>query len=134
MEAPLHDPFVIANARLDHLRNVAVEVELDDGTVGYVWTEVLEPLIVALPGQGNAPGQDTGGPAGISDDNTMDTAQIIPQVTASPSVFEGTVGPQDTSDFYRFTLDDWTQVTISLGNLAADADITLLDADGQYLG
>ncbi|MCB9686717.1 MAG: dipeptide epimerase [Alphaproteobacteria bacterium] len=44
LEAPLHDPFVIANARLDHLRNVAVEVELDDGTVGVGEIAALPPI------------------------------------------------------------------------------------------
>ncbi|MCB9949101.1 MAG: PPC domain-containing protein, partial [Rhodospirillaceae bacterium] len=60
--------------------------------------------------------------------------QVIGVIGPSPAVFQGTVGPADSSDFYRFTLDDWTQLTVTLGGLTADADITLLDENGQYLG
>ena len=108
-------------------------VELDDGRIGYVWTEVLEPVLIALPGTGGAAGQPELGVPGISDDNTMGMAQTIPQVGPTPSIFEGMVGPQDASDFYQFTLDDWTQLSVSLEGLSADADITLLDETGQYL-
>lgn len=44
LEAPLHDPFVIANARLDRLRNVGVVVELTDGTVGVGEIAALPPI------------------------------------------------------------------------------------------
>lgn len=44
LHVPLVDPFVIANARLDTVRNVAVRVELDDGSVGWGEVGTLHPV------------------------------------------------------------------------------------------
>jgi L-alanine-DL-glutamate epimerase-like enolase superfamily enzyme len=41
---PLVDPFVIANARLDTVRNLAVRVVLDDGTEGWGEVGTLPPI------------------------------------------------------------------------------------------
>jgi L-alanine-DL-glutamate epimerase-like enolase superfamily enzyme len=44
LRCSLTDPFVIANARLDHVDNVAVRVELDDGSVGWGEIGTLPPI------------------------------------------------------------------------------------------
>lgn len=44
LRAHLLDPFVIANARLDHVDNVAVQVVLDDGSEGWGEIGVLPPI------------------------------------------------------------------------------------------
>lgn len=44
LRVPLVDPFVIANARLDAVHNVAVRVVLDDGAVGWGEIGTLHPV------------------------------------------------------------------------------------------
>ena len=114
-----------------------LRVETDDGQVGYVWEEVLHPAIVTLPG---APAPDLGpgsvtAPDGFepSDDNDFASAQIIPSLSGTPAAYRGMVGPSDQRDYYRFELDDWTNVVVTLNGLGSDADVGLLDEAGDYL-
>jgi L-alanine-DL-glutamate epimerase-like enolase superfamily enzyme len=44
LDVPLIDPFVIASTRLDRVRNVAVRVELSDGSVGWGEASTLPPV------------------------------------------------------------------------------------------
>ncbi len=106
-------------------------VELDDGAVGYVWQPVLEPMRVMLPGgDGAAPGE---GGFVASADNSMDAAQPLGLLGAQPITRQAFVGPEDVSDFYSFEVSDWTELEATLTGLQADADITLLDGNGEYM-
>jgi L-Ala-D/L-Glu epimerase len=44
LDVPLLEPFVIAIGRLDHVRNVLVTVELENGVIGYGEAAPLEPI------------------------------------------------------------------------------------------
>ncbi len=44
LDVPLIDPFVIATTRLDRVRNVAVRIELSDGSVGWGEAATLPPV------------------------------------------------------------------------------------------
>jgi hypothetical protein len=112
-------------------------VELEDGQIGYVWAPVLHPARIAMPGDGAAPGpvvpDEPEGPSEPSADNSFDSANEIDPLTGTPQSFTGYVGGADEVDYYRFTLDDWTDVTITLSDLVSDADIALLDGNGNYI-
>jgi len=108
-----------------------------DGVIGFVWREVLAAAVVALPGT-SVDGPDEGpgagpGAIGPSADNSFESANPVGPLTSTPQVFEGMVGPSDEVDYYRVTIDDWTDIEISLDMLTSDADIALLDEDGNYL-
>lgn len=116
-----------------------LRVELEDGRTGYVWAEVLRPARVALGAGvegGAAPGAAPGPAAvsDVSDDNTPATARAIDTPSAAPQTLSGRVGPDDPVDMYRFPVDDWTEVTLYVSGLSADADLTLLAEDGAVLG
>lgn len=113
-----------------------LRVELEDGRVGYVWAEVLRPARVALGGGVEGAAGAAGGAPGmaVSDDNTPATAQQLAPPSGEPQSVSGTVGPEDPVDMYRFQVDDWTEVTITLYGLSADADLSLLAEDGTVLG
>ncbi|MEM7445216.1 MAG: pre-peptidase C-terminal domain-containing protein [Pseudomonadota bacterium] len=113
-------------------------VSTEDGTVGYVWSEVLAPAVIALPGGpqggGGSTGDAPGGPShGPSADNSFENANPVGPLTGTPQVFEGFVGPADEVDYYRIEIDDWTDIHITMDMLTSDADIALLDTDGNYL-
>jgi hypothetical protein len=95
------------------------------------------PARVAVGGAEGVPadgagGMDAGDAAG-SDDNTQDTAVPIGPLTETVQTFDGTIGPADTVDMYSFTVDDWTEASIYLFGLSADADMSLLSADGTVI-
>lgn len=112
-------------------------VELDDGRIGYVWAAMLAPARMALPGGdggGGAvelPSVDTG--PDVSPDNSFTDANVISDIGPTAQGFTGYVGASDEVDYYVFSLDDWTDVRITLAGLDSDADIALLDADGAYI-
>jgi hypothetical protein len=114
-----------------------LRVELPDGTTGYVWAEVLRPARVALGGGIEGAPEDGADGVGVddaaSDDNTQDTAVPIGPLTETPQTFDGTIGPADSVDMYSFTVDDWTEASIYLFGLSADADMSLLAADGTVV-
>jgi len=104
-----------------------------EGRAGWIFADVLEPAVVAAP-PGAVPIPPAGPGAPGSPDDTPETAtRIDPPVTA-PAVYEGSVGPDDSADMYRFEVADWTAVTIALDGLSADADIALLDTHGDIVG
>lgn len=103
-------------------------VELDDGGIGYVWQPVLQPMRVQLQGTGE--GDPLLGSFVVSDDNTMAMATALGPLTDQPIVRRAFVGPDDPSDFYSFEVDGWTALTLTLDDLDADADISLLDEQG----
>lgn len=114
-------------------------VSTEDGTVGFVWRDVLAPAVIALPGgPTGGDGADggaalDGGVIGPSADNSFESAVPVGPVSGTPQIFEGFVGPADEVDYYRIDIDDWTDIQIAMDMLTADADIALLDTDGNYL-
>jgi|GEM_PF-1463200 len=119
-----------------------LRVELAGGGVGYVWAEVLSPARLLLPGgegQPPAPGPGPGPtpPApdtlGPSADNSFDTANPVSPPGSTPQDFYGFLGPSDEVDYYRFTVEEWTDLVVTMDQLTSDADIALLDQDGNYL-
>lgn len=111
-----------------------LRVELDGGTTGWVWAEVLMPARVAVGGGAAAdaaPAVEDGPVA--SDDNTPETAVAIGPLTEAVQSFEGTIGPDDTVDMYAFSVDDWTDAGLFLYGLSADADMSLLDGNGLVI-
>ena len=62
-----------------------------------------------------------------------DLGNLLAPRSANPLVRNDRVSPNDVNDYYRFTLDSTAQVTITLGNLAADADLYLLASDGNQV-
>lgn len=78
LDAGLVDPFVIATTRLDTVRNVAVEVELSDGTRGYGEVPVLHPVTVETTASAWE-GVETGGPAliGLDPSDPAHIAEVV---------------------------------------------------------
>jgi serine protease len=64
--------------------------------------------------------------------NTFATARNI-TLSSTPTTFRDWVGSTDTLDYYRFTLNQVSTVNFSLTGLSADADLSLLDANGRLL-
>lgn len=103
-------------------------VETPDGDVGFVWEEVVTPATIALPGAAAGPVA-----ADAVDDNSLMTARDLGALGPTAVVMEGTVGPNDERDVYRFTVPDWSDLSITLTGLQSDADLGLLDENGEYL-
>ena len=47
--------------------------------------------------------------------------------------YAGTVGQEDTADYFRFQLNDSREVNVQLGGMSADADLQLLDSQGNII-
>ncbi|MEQ8968261.1 MAG: pre-peptidase C-terminal domain-containing protein [Azospirillaceae bacterium] len=105
----------------------------DAGRAGWIFAEVLAPAVVAGPGTVPDAGEPGPGATPESPDDTPETATPIDPPEATPAVYEGTIGPDDSADMFRFEASDWTAVTIELDGLSADADIGLLDNTGQAI-
>lgn len=106
-------------------------VALPDGQVGYIWLEVLAPMIIGGPS--TPPTDDMGDAVGsipVTDDNDFFSATPI---TSFPATVGGGVGDADASDIWTFTVEDWTRVEIAMTGLSSDIDIALIDPDGNYL-
>ncbi|MGJ3247832.1 MAG: pre-peptidase C-terminal domain-containing protein [Elainellaceae cyanobacterium] len=75
-----------------------------------------------------------GGTAVPSSDenNTHLDAQLI-QVDFKARRYEGYVGDADTDDYYKFSLQNGGDFTLTMFGLSADADVELLGGDGQVL-
>jgi hypothetical protein len=56
---------------------------------------------------------------------TLSQARNLETLTGSRTINEF-IGGSDTSDFYRFQLNTTSDLTVSLGNLSADADVYLI--------
>lgn len=100
-----------------------VRVETDDVPVGYVWGAVLQPVQMMLAGPG---GQPVG--PGISGANSPDTAISLGLLADQTVTRTGSVGSANEQDYYRFTLDGWTMLTVDMDQLTSDVDIELLDS------
>ena len=108
-------------------------VEAPDGQVGYVWDQVVAPAVVAVPGTDGGAAAPGVSPDDAVDDNSAAMARDLGVLGATPVVREGTVGPDDPRDFFRFTVPDWSELSITLTGMQADADIALLDENGEHL-
>ena len=108
-------------------------VALPDGQVGYVWLEVLAPMIIGgpdVPATGPDDGTDAADAIPVTDDNDFVSATPI---TEFPATVGGGVGEADASDVWSFDVEAWTRVQITMTGLSSDIDIALIDPDGNYL-
>lgn len=64
--------------------------------------------------------------------NTLATARNIGILTGSRS-FQDFVGTTDTNDYYRFDLTQNSNFSLALSGLSADADVELLNSNGQVI-
>jgi hypothetical protein len=64
--------------------------------------------------------------------NTIRTARNI-TLGASTSTFRDWVGNGDSNDYYRFTLSNTSNFSLSLNGLSADADVQLLNSSGNFI-
>jgi hypothetical protein len=65
-------------------------------------------------------------------DNTLENAQPI-SLTSTFTFFNDFVGYSDDNDYYTFTLDNPSQFQLILSGLSSDADVELLDVNGDYV-
>jgi hypothetical protein len=65
-------------------------------------------------------------------DNTLKGAKYIGQVSGQMG-FRGTVGRQDLSDFYKFTLSGRSSFSLSLKRLKANANVKLMNGSGGLI-
>ena len=111
-------------------------VALPGGRVGYVWVDVLAPMVIAAPSSPSAPSpapmEPIDGPTTIpiTNDNDFSAATALGPL---PAFVSGGVGDQDGSDYWTFTLDAWTDVVVTLSGLSSDIDIALIDPDGDFI-
>ncbi|MEG4583212.1 pre-peptidase C-terminal domain-containing protein, partial [Microcoleus sp. MON1_C5] len=61
--------------------------------------------------------------------NTLPTARAV-TVGSTSTTWSDWVGPQDTNDYYKFTLANSSNFSLTLNGLSADADVHLLDSTG----
>ncbi len=106
-----------------------LRVETRDGVVGYMWGPNLTPMVIALPGTG-AVGQAAA--PFEPDDDTLATALPL-DASLGFALADGRVGPDDEQDYYVFSLDGWTDIEVRAEGLSADADLSLLDENGNIL-
>ncbi|MEP0820563.1 DUF4214 domain-containing protein [Trichocoleus desertorum GB2-A4] len=64
--------------------------------------------------------------------NTLADARVI-NVATNTNTYQDWVGSLDTNDYYRFNLSSTSNFNLNLNGLSADADIHLLDANGNTL-
>ncbi|TBR59451.1 peptidase S8 and S53 subtilisin kexin sedolisin [Westiellopsis prolifica IICB1] len=67
--------------------------------------------------------------------NTLDTALDIGEISANPQTISYTdwVGKSDNYDYYKFNINSTSDVNLSLKDLGADADMRLLNWQGDIL-
>ena len=106
-----------------------LRVESGDGVVGYMWGPNLTPMVIALPGTA-APGQAAA--PFEPDDDTLATA-IPLDASLGFAAASGRVGPDDELDYYVFSIDGWSDIEVRAEGLSADADLSLLDGNGNVL-
>jgi subtilisin family serine protease len=72
--------------------------------------------------------------ASISDEagNSLDSARVI-SVGSSTSFFNDAVSFADSNDYYRFTLNSPSLFELNLTDLSSDADVEILDSNGNYI-
>jgi hypothetical protein len=64
--------------------------------------------------------------------NTLATARDI-TIGETPSTYSDFVGSTDTNDYYRFSLGTSSNFSLNLTGLSADADVSLLDSNGNEI-
>lgn len=111
-----------------------VQVELDDGTRGYMWAEILAPMRMAMPGGADMGGTGMGAGTGMvaSDDNSFGLATEI-TVDGMGFIANGSVGSHDAGDFYTFEVFEWTDLVVDLYDLSADVDLALYDGEQLFV-
>lgn len=62
--------------------------------------------------------------------NSLSAARNIGTLT-SQKTYQDWVGARDTSDYYRFQVNEQSDVTVLLSGLSANADVKLYDANGR---
>ncbi len=65
--------------------------------------------------------------------NSTTAARTIGALGNTTVSYTDYVTQQDTADYYKFTLNNYNTVTLTLSGLAADADVQLLDGAGQVV-
>lgn len=109
-------------------------VETDAVPVGYVWGPVLQPMdlfAARQPAAAEPTGPSGPGPsAANSPGDAMDFGTLAMGDTVT---VEGAVGTNNNHDYYRFSVDDWSIVTIDMDQLVSDVDIELLDQNQNQL-
>jgi Clostripain family/Bacterial pre-peptidase C-terminal domain len=93
--------------------------------------------IHVYPYSSNSTGYNLGVSAlnvGIADQagNTLGTARSI-SVGTNTTTYTDWLGSADTNDYYRFTLSQNSNFSLSLSGLTADADVQLLDNSGVLI-
>ena len=64
--------------------------------------------------------------------NTTATARAV-TVGSTSTTWSDWVGPQDTNDYYKFTLANRSNFNLTLNGLSQDADVELLDSTGTTI-
>lgn len=105
-----------------------LRVALPSGETGYVWAQVLAPMTIRLEAR-NPLGAGGAGIAG--GDFAADDTIHLGLLGVDPIVLTGEVGPRNQTDEYAFVVEQAAHVTIVLDNLASDADLDLVDEQGQ---
>lgn len=67
-----------------------------------------------------------------NDYNTLSTARAI-ELNLNPQNFTDTVNPLDPLNYYSFTLSASSSINISLSELNANAELELLNSNGEVL-
>jgi hypothetical protein len=111
-----------------------VRISFDDGSVGYMWSGLISPAVIAGPGfddgsggAGTGTGGGTDGPPADLAGNSIYDAYVIGQADSLDTVFEDFVGDNDLDDYYAIDLSGWTYIDLALEGLSADADLQILN-------
>ncbi|MEB3292409.1 MAG: S8 family serine peptidase, partial [Synechococcales bacterium] len=68
-----------------------------------------------------------------AEDNSFNTARNLGVLGSSRQVLTDFVGSADTNDYYRFTIAQASNFSLSLTGLSADADVELFDVSGNLV-
>ncbi|MBE9228097.1 pre-peptidase C-terminal domain-containing protein [Phormidium sp. LEGE 05292] len=68
----------------------------------------------------------------IEQDNSLSAARNIGTLNGTQN-FSDFVGTSDTNDYYRFSLSNNSNFSLTLNGLSADADVQLLDSNGNQI-
>lgn len=66
-------------------------------------------------------------------DNSQAAARDLGLLNSTPITVRDSVGNSDTQDFYRFTLSQARSLRLQLTGLSADADVVILDGQGNQI-
>lgn len=94
---------------------------------GWLTADQIQALLSQDSADILPPDQDAGG-------DTADAASDIGDPARDTRTVSDWVGLTDANDFYAFTLAAQATVTVALTELSADADLEVLDAEGELVG